>query len=101
MPDSGPYSLLILSFAIFSFVAWQLRGRDFLVLAFISAFVMLLAATRLAVGQVVNVIPLPAESSDLALASFDVLLIFSFLWLLAHTAIRVLILATTADPSPK
>ena len=35
------------------------------------------------------------------MASFDVLLIFSFLWLLAYTAIRVLILATTADPISK
>lgn len=101
MPDSGPYSLLILSFAIFSFVAWQLRGRDFLALAFSSAIVMLLAAVRLAMEQAVNLISLTAESRDLAMASFDALLSFSFLWLLTHTAVRVLILATTADPIPK
>ena len=100
MPDSGPYSLLILSFAVFSFVAWQLRGRDVVGLGFGSAFLMLFAAVRLAVGQVLNILP-PAESPDLALASFDAVLIISFLVLLTRTAINVLILATTADPAPK
>ena len=100
MPDSGPYSLLILSFAVFSFVAWQLRGRDVVALGFGSAMLMLLAAVRLAVGQVLAILP-PAEPPDLALASFDTVLIIAFLVLLTSAAINVLILATTADPAPK
>lgn len=101
MPDSGPYSLLILSFAVFSFVAWQLRSRDFTALGVGSGLLMVVAAARLAIGQVVNMIALPAESPDLALASFDTLLAVSFLVLLTGTAISVLTFAATADPLPK
>ena len=101
MPDSGPYSLLILSFAVFSFVAWQLRGRNVLALAFGSALLMVVVATRLAIGQLVHVVALPPESPDLALASFDAVLTVSFLVLVTSTAVTVLTFAVTADPLPK
>lgn len=101
MPDSGSYSLLILSFAVFSFVAWQLRGRNFTALGVGSGLLMVVVATRLAIGQVVYVVALSAESPDLALASFDAVLTVSFLVLLTFTAINVLTFAVTADPLPK
>lgn len=99
MPDSGPYSLLILSFAVFSFVAWQLRGRSVVELGFGSAFVMVVAAARLFMGQMLNILP-PARPEDLTLALLDTMLSASFLVLLTSTAIVVFIMAVTADPMP-
>lgn len=101
MPDSGPYSLLILSFAVFSFVAWQLRGRNFTALGVGSGLLMVGVATRLAIGHLVHVVALPPESPDLALASFDAVLTVSFLVLVTSTAVTVLTFAVTADPLPK
>lgn len=111
MPDGGPYSLLTLSFVVFSFVSWQVRGRnpwqvrprDPVVLGFCAAFLMLLVAVRLLVEQVAHLVgqAMSPESPDLFLATFDVLLIGSFLPLFTWTAVHVLKLATTADPIPK
>ena len=97
MPDSGPYSLLILSFTVFSFVVWQLRDRgDVAALGFVAAFLMLSAAGRLLVGTLVN-IALTEGSLDLAVG--DALLAAFFLVLLTWTALTVLPLAATADPA--
>ena len=101
MPDGGPYTLLALSFAVFSFVAWQLRRGNPAELGFCSAFVMLLVAARLTVGQVVHLISMSRESPDLVLASFDMVLISLFFVLLTWTVVHVLTLAATADPIPK
>lgn len=109
MPDGGPYSLLTLSFVVFSFVAWQVRRGnprqvrpgDPVALGFCAAFLMLLAAVRLVVGQAARWVSMSPESPDLFLATFDALLIGSFLPLLTWTAVHVLKLATTADPIPK
>ncbi len=97
MPESGPYSLLILSFTIFSFVTWQLQssGAD-LALGFCAGLLMLLATVRLLIRQIQNIITSPPQ--DIALASFDCVLTAAFLALLTWTAIRVLNLATTVDP---
>ena len=112
MPDGGPYSLLTLSFVVFSFVSWQVRRGnprqvrpgDSVALGFCAAFLMLLAAARLVVGQAAHLVgeAMSPESPDLFLATFDALLIGSFLPLLTWTAIHVLKLATTAVvPPPK
>ena len=110
MPDGGPYSLLTLSFVVFSFVSWQVRGRnpwqvrprDPVVLGFCAAFLMLLVAVRLLVGQATRWVSMSPESPDLFLATFDVLLIGLFLPLLTWTAVHVLKLATTVVvPPPK
>lgn len=111
MPDGGPYSLLTLSFAVFSFVAWQLhsgnpawqlrRRGSSAELGFCSAFLMLLVAARLAVGQVAHLVSMSSEPPDLVLASFDMLLISLFFALLTWTAVRVLTFVATADPIPK
>ena len=102
MPDSGPYSLLILSFAIFSFVSWQLKREDVAAsprLAFVAAIVMVFAAARLVIEQVGNLIAGAGESPYLDAA--DAMLVLSFLVLIGWTAIHVLIIATTGDPTPE
>ena len=103
MPESGAYSLLILSFAVFSFVAWQLRGSETtLRLGFCAGFLMLLVGVRLLMHQLYNISSsLSARSRDLALEFYDGLLILAFVVLLTWTSIHALIRAATADPSPK
>ncbi len=107
MPETGPYSLLILSFAIFSFVMLQLQRHPtspppltLLKLGGGSALVMVSVAARLTVSQMLAILP-PAEPDDLTMAVFDALLVFAFLVLLTTTAIHVAIFAATADPLPK
>lgn len=103
MPESGAYSLLILSFAVFSFVAWQLRGSGTaLRLGFCAGFLMLLVGVRLLMHQLHHISSsLSARPRDLALASCDGLILLAFVALLTWTSVDVLIRATTADPSPK
>ena len=83
MPETGPYSLLILSFAIFSFVMLQLQRHPtspppltLLKLGGGSALVMVSVAARLTVSQMLAILP-PAEPDDLTMAVFDALLIFA------------------------
>ena len=103
MPESGAYSLLILSFAVFSFVAWQLRGSETaLKLGFCAGFLMLLVGARLLMHQFYNIFSsLSSRPQDLAMASYDGLILLAFVALLTWTNVDVLTRATTADPSPK
>ena len=103
MPESGAYSLLILSFAVFSFVAWQLRGSGLpLRLGFCAGFLMLLVGARLLMHQLHSIFSsLASRPRDLVLASYDGLILLAFVALLTWTSVHVLIRATTADPSPK
>ncbi len=103
MPESGAYSLLILSFAIFSFVAWQLRGSEAaLGLGFCAGFLMLLVGSRLLIHQFDDIFSsLSSRPQDLALASYDGLIVLAFVVLLTWTSVHVLIRATTADPSSR
>ena len=106
MPESGAYSLLILSFAVFSFVAWQLRGSETaLKLGFCAGFLMLLVGSRLLLHQLYNICSSlasrPWDLGDLVLASYDGLILLTFVALLTWTSVDVLTRATTADPSPK
>ena len=101
MPDSGPYSLLILSFAIFSFVSWQVKREDVAVspgLAFGAAIVMVFAAARLVIELVGSALAGEPSGSPY-LAAADIMLGVSFLVLIARTATHVLLIAITGDPT--
>ena len=73
MPESGAYSLLILSFAVFSFVAWPLRGsHTALGLGFCAGFLMLLVGARLLMHQLCNIFSsISSSPQDLVLAFYD------------------------------
>ena len=93
MPDSGPYSLVVLSFAVFSFVSWQLRETHrTLPLAWFAGVLMIVATMRLFVGH--------AEESGRMFALPDGVLLFAFLTLVSCTAFTVLLYVVTDDPRP-
>lgn len=100
MPESGPFTLLILSFTVFSFVAWQLRSRNALKLGFSAGVLMLAVAGRILLQQIVSIIQVVVQGSDPTIPVFDGLLVAAFLVLLSWTAMDVLTLAVTADPAP-
>lgn len=91
LPDSGPYSLVLLSFAIFSFVAWQLRDTHrTLRLAWFAGVVMIFSTMRLFVDQ--------ARESGRMFALPDGVLLLAFLTLISCTAFQVLLYAVTDSP---
>ena len=94
MPDSGPYSLVLLSFAVFSFVAWQLRDTHrTLRLAWFAGLVMIFATMRLFVDQ--------AQDSGRMFALPDGVLLLAFLTLISCTAYTVLLYVVTDNPKPE
>lgn len=99
MPETGLFTLLILSFTVFSFVVWQLRSRNTLKLGFSAGVLMLAAAGRVLHQQILNIIREALQGSDLAIPVFDGLLVAAFLALLSWTAMDVLTIAATADPA--
>ena len=94
MPETGLYSLVILAFALFSFVAWQLRSTHRpLGLAWFAGMLMNFTALRLFLGH--------AETSEGFFDFLDSGLLGAFYVLLTITAYRVLMQAATDDPKPQ
>jgi len=75
LPESGPFTLLILSFTVFSFVAWQLRSRNALKLGFSAGVLMLAVAGRILLQQIVSIIQVVVQGSDPTIPVFDGLLV--------------------------